>query len=148
LCLRVNAFAAWLFFRRVSSKREGGGGGEGGCSDERRLAAKQSISPLSSSTPYITDPPFSPDTMTCVIYQTGPCQGPCICLCVCVCCGACTNVCVCVYKHTCVRVSVCRTVFLCVSRVHPLRVRKGGREDGVKSQRETDGKMEGITGVE
>lgn len=69
---------------------------------QRRAASRRAASPcqtvdfpLSSSSPYITDPPFSPDTMTRVIYQTRPCQGLCVCVRVHGCVRACVSVCVC-----------------------------------------------------
>lgn len=75
--------------------------------------------PLSWSTPYITDPPFSPDTMTCVIYQTGPCQGF-----TCACRGA--HMCLCVKAH--MWVSACRPVLPSASEVHSSGGRKGVRD--------------------
>lgn len=78
----------WMSVRNHVKPRKGGGGEQeeesGEWTSGVSTAAKQSISSLSLSLPYITDPPFSLDTMMCVIYQTRPHQA---------------LTCVCVYTH-------------------------------------------------
>lgn len=87
--------------------------------------------PLSSSAPYITDPPFAPDTMTCVIYHAGPCQRL-----ACVCWGAQWHayifVCRCVSVYVRFGVCVCAgPCFPSASEVHSSRVegRTGVRDE-------------------